>query len=75
MDGFLLQKTCARCGGSLKHGRIMSMFNQDCICMVCKEKETKHPDYKKAQEAELNAVKSGDYNFPGIGYKNEGGKK
>jgi hypothetical protein len=44
----------------------MSMFNEDCICMDCKEKERQDPEYKKAVEAEHEAVKRGDYNFPGI---------
>ena len=26
----------------------MSMYNEDCICMECKEKETKRVDYKEA---------------------------
>lgn len=33
MDKFFTQKTCDRCGGSLENGRIMSMFNTECICM------------------------------------------
>ena len=51
MDKFFSQKHCDRCGGSLDGGRIMSMYNEDCICMKCKEKETKRPDYKTAQDA------------------------
>ena len=45
----------------------MSIFNKDRICMVCKEKEKAHPDYQKAVDAELQAVKSGNMNFAGIG--------
>ena len=45
----------------------MSMYNEDCICMKCKEKETKRPDYKTAQDAELKEVKKGNCNFKGIG--------
>ena len=70
MDKFFTQTTCDRCGGSLDEGRIMSMFNTDCICLKCKEEETKRPDYKDAQLAELKAVQRGDYNFSGIGFKN-----
>jgi len=35
--------------------------------MPCKDKETKHPKFNEAKDAESNAVKNGDYNFPGIG--------
>jgi hypothetical protein len=37
------------------------------ICDDCEDKEKKHPAYAKAVKAELNAVKSGNYNFLGIG--------
>lgn len=43
------------------------MFNFDWICSVCKKKETAHPDYKKASDAEAEAVRAGVKNFPGIG--------
>lgn len=66
-DRFFTQKHCDRCGGSLDGGRIMSMFNEDCICMDCKRKETERPDYAKARDAEHEAVKSGNMNFKGIG--------
>ncbi len=75
MDTFFTQTTCDRCGGSLANGRIMSMFNQDCICMTCKEKETKRPDYKKAVDADNEQIRQGNYNFEGIGYTTEGGKE
>lgn len=57
---------CDRCG---QEAFIVttSMFNTDTICINCKKKEKRHPDYKKAVQAELQAVRSGDYNFPGIG--------
>ncbi len=66
MDKFFTQKYCDRCGKSLKGGRIMSMFNEDCICIECKDKETKDPDYQKAVEADIAEIKRGDYNFRGI---------
>lgn len=68
MDRFFTQTTCDRCGGSLSGGRIMSMFNKDCICMACKEKERNLPGYKAASKAEAEAVKAGNRNFDGIGY-------
>lgn len=67
MDKFFSQTTCDRCGGSLKNGRIMSMFNNDCICMSCKDKEREKPTYKQAVEAERAACLAGNMNFPGIG--------
>lgn len=69
MDNFFTQKHCDRCNDDLKNGRIMSMFNEDCICIECKRKETKSAEYNKARDAEHEAVKNGNYNFKGIGYK------
>lgn len=68
MDKFFTQKTCDRCHGSLDEGRIMSMFNEDCICMACAMKERKRPDYKKAVEADHEQIRQGNYNFEGIGF-------
>ena len=71
MDKFFTQKNCDRCGKDLKNGRIMSMFNEDCICMECKEKERHDKDYERASsieiEIEIEEVKKGNYNFKGIG--------
>ena len=69
MDTFFTQKTCDRCHGSLEGGRIMSMYNDDCICLKCKEEERKRADYQAAVQADHEAIRRGDYNFPGIGYK------
>lgn len=69
MDKFFTQTKCDRCGGSLEKGRTMSMFNTECICMECKEKERKDPQYKEAQRAEMEQVKQGNYNYNGIGRK------
>lgn len=66
MDTFFSQLHCDRCGGSLKDGRIMSMYNTECLCMACKEKETKLPDYHEALEAEHAEIKKGNYNYKGI---------
>lgn len=66
MDKFFTQKRCDRFGGSLEKGRIMSMFNEECICLVCNERETKQADYKEAVEAEHSEVSRGNYNFKGI---------
>ena len=67
MDKFFTQKNCDRCGKDLKGGRIMSMFNEDCICIECKDKETKDEDYEKARDREIEEVKKRNYNFKGIG--------
>lgn len=69
MDMFFTQKYCDRCHGSLEGGRIMSMYNNDCICMKCKREEMGLPDYKQAVAADHEAIKAGNYNFGGIGYK------
>ena len=69
MDRFFNQKYCDRCGGSLEGGRIMSMFNEQCICMSCKDKETKDSEYEKAVEADQEEIRKGNYNFKGIGKK------
>lgn len=71
MDKFFSQQYCDRCGGSLKDGRFMSKFNTDCICIECKQKEKKRSGYKKASDAELEQVKQGNYNFPGVGLKDD----
>lgn len=35
--------------------------------MTCAEEERQHPNYKRAADAELEAVKRGDKDFQGIG--------
>ena len=64
------QKNCSRCGVELKVWT-MSKFNTDIICMSCKEDERQAPGYKAADEAELQAVKNGVRNFPGVGLSDE----
>jgi len=66
MDKFFSRKYCDRCGSSLENGRIMSMFNTDCICMSCYEKEKKDKDYDEAVEVERAEIKKGNYNYKGI---------
>lgn len=53
-DKFFEKKFCDRCGKDLSGGRIMSMYNEDCICMECKDKETKRPDYKATAKADMD---------------------
>ena len=66
-DDFFTKTCCDRCGGDLKSGRIMSMFNTDVLCMKCKDEESKRPDYRQAADEDCKAIQRGDYNFPGIG--------
>jgi hypothetical protein len=51
-----------------------SWFNTDTLCPECKAAERQHPDFARAQEAEIEACKRGDYNFPGVGWPGEHGR-
>ena len=66
MDKFFTQKNCDRCGQSLKEGRTMSAFNEDCICILCSYKEKNDPEYEKARKAEHDEIKKGNYNYKGL---------
>ena len=66
MDRFFALKHCECCGGSLEGGRIMSRFNENCICMDCSDKEKQDPEYPIAVEAELAEIRKGNYNYPGL---------
>ena len=68
-DDFFTKTKCDRCHGSLDGGRICSMFNEQTICMTCKEKEQQRADYRKAVEADHAEIRKGNYNFNGIGLK------
>lgn len=63
MDKFFTQKNCDRCDGSLKSARIMSMYNEECICMKCKDEERKRADYKDAHEADIAEIKKRQLQF------------
>ena len=58
---------CMRCGKETNI-HMMSMFNTDEICMDCKEQEKQDPRYKHAQDADIAAIRAGNYNFKGIGW-------
>ena len=62
--------TCERCHGPLNVS-IMSKFNTDTICLACCHDEQQAPGYAAASAAEAGAVRSGDYNFPGVGLSTE----
>lgn len=66
MDPFFTKKNCDRCGGGLDKGRILSMMNRDCLCLTCKDKETTHPDYQKARQAEHDELRRGNVNYKGL---------
>ena len=67
MDRMFTIEKCDRCKGSLDEGRIRSMFNEEIICMDCKQEEQKDSNNDKAVETEYEQVKMGNYNFKGIG--------
>lgn len=69
MDDFFTKQICDRCHKPLGTTRIMSMYNTDCICAQCYEKEKQRPDYETARQADINEIKKGNLNFEGIGYK------
>lgn len=60
------ESSCERCGERAV-GTICSTFNTEQICLVCKSKETRHPEYARARAKEEEAVRAGNYNFPGVG--------
>ena len=67
MPSSMRREKCDRCHEPTNGITIMSMFNQEVICMECMKKEKNETGYKEAVEADHKAIKSGDYNFPGIG--------
>jgi len=60
------REKCDRCGESTKGVTTMSFFNQDVIFQKCKEEERKDPDYTLAVQAESEALRNGDRNYPGL---------
>ncbi len=57
MDDFIIKENCDMCGKSLRGGRIMSMYNTQCICIECKKKEMKRANYEDAAKTECEEVK------------------
>lgn len=59
-------ETCERCG---RPARIttMSFFDTSTICLSCESREERHPRHRAAVEADEQAIKRGDFNYPGIG--------
>ena len=60
------RENCERCGQPTGGTTTMSIFNEDVICIPCKEEEKKDPDYEAACHAEIQAVRNGDHNFKGV---------
>lgn len=57
---------CHRCDKETL-STIMSMFNTDELCMACKDLEKQDPRYQEAVDADIAAIRAGNYNFKGIG--------
>jgi len=47
----------------------MSMYSTALVCLQCKDKETRRPDYKDAVAADEAEIRKGNFNFEGIGKK------
>lgn len=65
------RENCERCNQPTNGITIMSMFNEQIICMTCKDKEKKREDYDKAVKADIDEIKKGNFNFKGIGLDGE----
>jgi len=61
---------CKRCNEETPTVK-MSIFTPEMICNPCHLKETSHPDFEKARQADQDAISKGDFNFPGIGLPND----
>lgn len=69
MSFSMYREKCDRCKSPTGGSTIMSMFNEDVICMLCSSAERQRPDYVLAIKAEHDAIKLGNFNFPGIGFE------
>jgi len=59
-------QVCQRCKQGTNITQ-MSFFNNQMCCSRCIEIERAHPAFQAARDAELQAIKNGDFNFPGVG--------
>ena len=62
----MYRENCDRCGNPTGGTTTQSMFNEDVICMKCKDDERKDPEYKAAEEADYEASRAGIKNFKGV---------
>lgn len=70
MEKFYNPTHCDRCGVSLAgKAHIMSMVNEDTICLSCKEVEQQLPIYEQAKAIEFGEVEAGNYNYEGVGFE------
>ena len=59
---------CQRCSVDLRTtSSIMSRFSTETLCSDCEKRERVHPLYQEAHDRELEQVKAGNMNYPGIG--------
>jgi hypothetical protein len=59
------RENCDRCKGPTDNETTQSMFNEEVICITCKDNETKDPEYDAACKADQEAYLSGERNFKG----------
>lgn len=67
----MYRENCDRCHQPTNGVTIMSMYNEDIICIPCKGREKERSDYNKAVQADIEEIKKGNYNYEGIGYNDE----
>jgi hypothetical protein len=65
----MYRENCDRCHQPTNGVTTMSMYNEDVICMGCKDAEKKRSDYKQAVDADVAEIEKGNYNYEGIGYE------
>lgn len=58
---------CPRCNKNNKKLLFLSVFNEQQICIFCKEEEEKHPLYTEALNSYITEELKGNFNFQGIG--------
>lgn len=57
---------CDRCGEEMFSCKV-SYFNTETICRQCEDAEEAHPLFPEAKRMDNEAVRAGEFNFPGIG--------
>jgi hypothetical protein len=61
---------CVRCDSEAR-AFTMSIFNRDWICLACRDDESDAPGFEGAARAEIEAVRRGVFNYPGMGLSEE----
>lgn len=64
-DLHMYRENCDRCKKPTGGTTTLSIFNEQVICMNCKDEERKDPEYKAADEAADEAYRLGIKNFKG----------